>query len=113
VALNRSPDFVAIEQGANMFLRCFARAACSTRTASLGVGIRQGSVSKVMPQKNRRQIAPVFYSPEDRKEGLPQEALAAVRETGRFNSEGWRIRKGDGRFWALVVLDAIRNCATS
>ena len=49
-----------------------------------------------------------FYTPEDREKGLPQRALAAARETGRFNSEGWRVRKDGTRFWALVVLDAIR-----
>src|SRR5689334_18735871 len=51
----------------------------------------------------------VFYSPEDREKGLPQKALAVARETGRFNSEGWRLRKDGSRFWALVVLDAIRD----
>src|SRR5690242_995627 len=51
----------------------------------------------------------VFYTPEDRAKGLPQKALATARETGRFNSEGWRVRKDGTRFWALVVLDAIRD----
>ena len=51
----------------------------------------------------------VFYTPEDRAAGLPQRALATARETGRFNSEGWRVRKDGSRFWALVVLDAIRD----
>src|SRR5579871_5242165 len=39
----------------------------------------------------------VFYPPEDREKGLPQKALAEARETGRFNSEGWRIRKDGSR----------------
>jgi PAS domain S-box-containing protein len=51
----------------------------------------------------------VFYTPEDRERGLPQKALATARETGRFASEGWRVRKDGTRFWALVVLDAIRD----
>jgi len=51
----------------------------------------------------------VFYTPEDREKGLPQKALSAARETGRYNSEGWRVRKDGTRFWALVVLDAIRD----
>jgi PAS domain S-box-containing protein len=49
----------------------------------------------------------VFYTPEDRERGLPQKALSLARETGRFNSEGWRVRKDGSQFWALVVLDAI------
>lgn len=51
----------------------------------------------------------VFYTPEDRAAGLPGKALATARETGRFNSEGWRVRKDGRRFWALVVLDAIKD----
>ncbi|MCK1421346.1 PAS domain S-box protein [Bradyrhizobium sp. 182] len=51
----------------------------------------------------------IFYTPEDRESGLPQKALATARETGRFASEGCRVRKDGTRFWALVVLDAIRD----
>jgi len=49
----------------------------------------------------------VFYTAEDREKGLPQKALAAARETGRF--KGWWVRKDGTCFWALVVLDAIRD----
>lgn len=51
----------------------------------------------------------VFYTPEDRAARLPEKALATARETGRFNSEGWRVRRDGSRFWALVVLDAIKD----
>jgi PAS domain S-box-containing protein len=51
----------------------------------------------------------IFYTPEDRADGLPQRALATARETGRFSAEGWRVRKDGSRFWALVVIDAVRN----
>jgi PAS domain S-box-containing protein len=50
-----------------------------------------------------------FYSSEDRAKGLPQTALRIAAETGRFSSEGWRVRKDGSRFWALVVVDAIRD----
>jgi PAS domain S-box-containing protein len=50
-----------------------------------------------------------FYSSEDRAKGLPQTALRIAAETGRFSSEGWRVRKGGSRFWALVVVDAIHD----
>ncbi|SED16009.1 PAS domain S-box-containing protein [Bradyrhizobium erythrophlei] len=50
-----------------------------------------------------------FYSPEDRAKRLPQTALRIAAETGRFSSEGWRVRKDGSRFWALVVVDAIRD----
>jgi len=50
-----------------------------------------------------------FYTPEDRANGLPQTALKIAAETGRFGSEGWRVRKDGSRFWASVVIDAIRD----
>lgn len=50
-----------------------------------------------------------FYSLEDRAKGLPETALRVAAETGRFSSEGWRVRKDGSRFWALVVVDAIRD----
>ena len=36
-------------------------------------------------------------------------AFSIAATEGRFESEGWRIRKDGTRFWALAVLDAIRN----
>jgi PAS domain S-box-containing protein len=50
-----------------------------------------------------------FYLPEDRARDLPKQALATARTTGRFSAEGWRVRKDGSRFWALVVIDAIRD----
>jgi PAS domain S-box-containing protein len=50
-----------------------------------------------------------FYSPEDQAAGLPARALATARDEGRFESEGWRVRKDGTRFWAHVILDAIRD----
>jgi PAS domain S-box-containing protein len=50
-----------------------------------------------------------FYTPEDRAAGLPHKALSIAREAGRFSGEGWRVRKDGSRFWALVVIDAIRD----
>jgi PAS domain S-box-containing protein len=51
----------------------------------------------------------LFYLPEDREQGLPGIALAGAAREGRFESEGWRLRKDGSRFWALAVLDAIRD----
>jgi len=52
-----------------------------------------------------------FYTEEDRKTGLPAEALRQAREEGRFEREGWRVRKDGSRFWAHVVIDPIRSPA--
>lgn len=50
-----------------------------------------------------------FFSEEDRRSGLPQRVLAEARTTGRAESEGWRLRKDGGRFWAQSVVDTIRS----
>jgi PAS domain S-box-containing protein len=50
-----------------------------------------------------------FYTDEDRAAGVPQKALETARRDGRFEKEAWRIRKDGSRFWAHVVIDAIRD----
>ena len=50
-----------------------------------------------------------FYTEKDRASGEPEKGLRAARETGRFEKEGIRVRKDGSRFWANVVIDAIRN----
>src|SRR5262249_16702805 len=50
-----------------------------------------------------------FYTEEDQAAGVPQEALETARRTGKFEAEGWRVRKDATRFWGSVVIDAIRN----
>ena len=40
---------------------------------------------------------------------MPKRALETARETGRYEAEGWRVRKDGTRFWASVVIDAIRD----
>src|SRR6266550_1684992 len=49
----------------------------------------------------------MFYLPEDREAGLPQQSLETAREKGRFEAEGWRLRKDGTKFLASVVIDAI------
>jgi PAS domain S-box-containing protein len=50
-----------------------------------------------------------FYTPEDRAAGIPRKALETARIEGRIAAEGWRVRKDGTRFWASVVIDAIRD----
>jgi PAS domain S-box-containing protein len=50
-----------------------------------------------------------FYTPEDRSAGVPARALATAGATGRFEAEGCRVRKDGTRFWAHVIIDAIRD----
>ena len=49
----------------------------------------------------------MFYLPEDREAGMPARSLATAREKGKFEAEGWRLRKDGRKFLASVVIDAI------
>jgi len=50
-----------------------------------------------------------FYTEGDQKIGLPQRALQTAAQEGKFETEGWRIRKDGSRFWAHIVIDPIRD----
>jgi PAS domain S-box-containing protein len=50
-----------------------------------------------------------FYTDEDRKAGEPQRTLEIAQRDGRFEKEGWRVRKNGNRFWAHVIVDPIRD----
>ena len=50
-----------------------------------------------------------FYPPEAVAAGWPAEELRRAERDGRFEEEGWRIRKDGSRFWANVVITALRD----
>ena len=50
-----------------------------------------------------------FYTEEDRQAGVPQQALATAVAEGKYETEGWRVRKDGSRFWASVVIDPIHD----
>jgi PAS domain S-box-containing protein len=52
-----------------------------------------------------------FYPPEDVEQGKPAQELKVATERGRFADEGWRVRKDGSRFWASVVLTALRDAS--
>lgn len=51
----------------------------------------------------------LFYTEEDRLAGLPQRGLEIAAAQGRFETEGWRVRNDNSRFWAHVIIDPIRD----
>jgi PAS domain S-box-containing protein len=51
----------------------------------------------------------VFYTPEDRERGHMYDLLAAADREGRVEDEGWRLRKDGSRFWADVIITALRD----
>jgi PAS domain S-box-containing protein len=60
-----------------------------------------------MPEEIIGEHFSKFYTDEDRAKGMPQVSLASAKRDGRFETEGWRVRKDGTRFWAHVVIDAI------
>lgn len=52
-----------------------------------------------------------FYTEPDRLAGLPQRALDTARNEGRFEGEGWRVRKDGTHFWSHVVIDPILDAS--
>jgi PAS domain S-box-containing protein len=53
----------------------------------------------------------IFFTPEHRREGHPETELETAASTGRFEEEGWRVKKDGSRFWANVVVTAVRNAS--
>jgi PAS domain S-box-containing protein len=51
----------------------------------------------------------IFYTEEDRAAGVPERVLESARREGKYEGEAWRLRKDGTRFWASVVLDAIKD----
>ena len=51
----------------------------------------------------------VFYTPEDVASGKPARELEVATREGRVEDEGWRVRKDGTRFWANVVITALRE----
>ena len=51
----------------------------------------------------------MFFTPDDQEQQLPKHALEIAAKEGRYETEGWRVRRDGSRFWALALLDAVRN----
>jgi PAS domain S-box-containing protein len=50
-----------------------------------------------------------FYTDEDRADGRPEKSLQLAIARGKYDSEGWRVRKDGSKFWASILVDPIRN----
>ncbi len=51
----------------------------------------------------------IFFSDEEVQAGRPVEILRSAAETGHFEEQGWRVRKGGARFWADVAITALHD----
>ncbi len=61
------------------------------------------------PRRSSGAISRPSSPPEDRAAGVPERALRIAAEAGRYEAEGWRVRKDGTRFWVNAVLDPIRD----
>lgn len=62
------------------------------------------TVNEIIGRKFNR-----FYPPEDRRQGKPELALAAAVTVGRYQHEGWQMRKDGSRYWAIGGINAMRD----
>ncbi|HEX8037677.1 MAG TPA: PAS domain S-box protein [Chryseosolibacter sp.] len=51
----------------------------------------------------------IFYSPDDRRRGIPEKVLHEAASNGKALHEGWRLRKDGSAFWGSVVMTALHN----
>jgi PAS domain S-box-containing protein len=51
----------------------------------------------------------IFYLPEAKQSGWPDRELALAEKEGRFQDEGWRVKKDGGTIWASVTITALRQ----
>jgi len=51
----------------------------------------------------------LFYEPRDIESGKPEHGLKEAEATGRFEGEGWLVRKDGSRFWGNIIITALRD----
>jgi PAS domain S-box-containing protein len=51
----------------------------------------------------------IFYTEDDAREGLAERELATAARVGRYEGEGWRVRKDGSVFWSNIILSPIRD----
>ncbi|HEY0159169.1 MAG TPA: PAS domain S-box protein [Thermoanaerobaculia bacterium] len=77
------------------------------KVATWNSGAQQ--IKQYTPEEIIGQHFSVFYPEEDRRAGKPEAELEAARNARSVEDEGWRLRKDGTRFWANVVITAIRD----
>jgi PAS domain S-box-containing protein len=77
------------------------------RIASWNAGAER--INGYRPEEIVGQHFSRFYSTEDVEQGKPAFELKVAAERGRFEEEGWRVRKDGSQFWANVVINALRD----
>jgi PAS domain S-box-containing protein len=66
-------------------------------------------IKQYLPEEIIGRHFSTFYTPEDIQRKWPDHELKVAQREGRFEDEGWRVRKDGSRFWAGVTLTALRD----
>ncbi len=86
------------------------RSTCWTRADRSPAGTWAPSASRAYaPDEIIGEHFSQFYTEEDRAAGLPGTGWRRPCATGRWETEGWRVRKDGSQFWAHVIIDCIRD----
>ena len=108
---------IAVEEGEDRF-RLFVESVVDYGIFMLDVGGRIVSWNAGAERMNGYTAAEIigrhfsiFYSPDEVSSGKCELELKTATDEGRFEEEGWRVRKDGSRFWANVVITALRNGA--
>jgi len=72
-------------------------------------GVSDYAIFALDPNGGDRQHFSIFYPTHLVEQGFPEFELKTAASTGRFEDEGWRVRKDGTRFWANVVITALKN----
>jgi PAS domain S-box-containing protein len=97
--------FRALVEGVTDYAICMLDASGVVTSWNAGAERLKGySADEIVGQHFSR-----FYTKEDRAKGVPGRVIETAAREGRSEAEGWRLRKDGSRFWASVVVDAVRN----
>jgi rsbT co-antagonist protein RsbR len=66
-------------------------------------------IIRYAPEEITGQNIALFFSPEHLEAGVPRRHLELAARDGRFEDEGWRVRKDGTKFWASVMMTALRD----
>ena len=97
------------------YFACWWRALPTTRSTSstCRAALRRGTLAQRIKGYTTDEIVgrhfSTFYTREAVESGWPQHELEVAASVGRFEDEGWRVRKDGSRFWANVVITAVRR----
>jgi PAS domain S-box-containing protein len=85
------------------------RFSCSIRRATWQRGTSEHDASGYAAAEIVGQHFSKFYPVDDVRQGKCEYELEVAAREGRFEDEGWRIRKDGTRFWANLVISSVRN----